>query len=71
MSDKTKSLLAAGPLEHLLAHHGSAYIDEVETLARKDSKFNYHLGGVWRNKMTEDVWRRVQKSDYQFGNCVL
>ena len=62
MSDKTISLLAAGPLEHLLAHHGPVYIDQVETLARKDPKFNYLLGGVWRNSMTDDVWERVQKA---------
>ena len=62
MSDKTISLLAAGPLEHFLAHHGPAYIDQVETLARKDPKFNYLLGGVWRNSMTDDVWERVQKA---------
>jgi len=52
--------LAAGPLENLLADHGSEFIDRVATLARKDPKFNHLLGGVWRRGMANDVWERVQ-----------
>jgi hypothetical protein len=54
------ALLAAGPLEDLLAHHGELWIDRVEAQAQADPKFNYLLGGVWQNQMTEDVWQRVQ-----------
>ena len=60
MSDAAMASLAAGPLEDLLAHHGPAYIGRVEELARSEPRFNLLLGGVWRNAMTEDVWRRVQ-----------
>ena len=33
---------------------------DIEELARKDPKFNYLLGGVWRNAMTDEVWQRLQ-----------
>ena len=60
ISEKVAALLAAGPLEDLLAYHGPKFIDQVEELARKDDKFNWLLGGVWRNDMTDEVWQRVQ-----------
>jgi hypothetical protein len=60
LSDKATAALAAGPLEDLLAKHGPEFIDRVEELARKDPQFNYLLGGVWRNTMTDEVWQRVQ-----------
>jgi hypothetical protein len=60
LSDKALGSLAAGALEDLLANHGPEYIERVEELARKDPKFNYLLGGVWRNSMTDAVWERIQ-----------
>lgn len=60
LSDKTVAILAAGPLEDLLADDGPEYIERVEELARRDPKFNYLLGGVWRSTMTDEIWRRVQ-----------
>ena len=54
--DKAIGSLAAGPLEDLLAKRGPDFIDRVEDRARKDPKFNYVLGGVWRNSMTDEVW---------------
>jgi hypothetical protein len=61
LSDKAVAILAAGPLEDLLANQGAEYIERVEELARRDPKFNYLLGGVWRSSMTDEVWERVQK----------
>lgn len=60
LSDKVIALLAAGPVEDLLAKQGPEFIERVEELARRDPRFNYLLGGVWRNTMTADVWERVQ-----------
>ena len=60
ISDRVVSVLAAGPLEDLLAKHGPVFIDRVEQLARQDATFNCLLGGVWRNTMSEEVWERVQ-----------
>jgi hypothetical protein len=57
---KAVAVLAAGPLEELLSDHGPAYIEAVESLARKDPRFNHLLGGVWRLSMPDDVWARVQ-----------
>ena len=62
LSDRAVGALAAGALEDLLAKHGPEFIDRVEVLARQDPKFNYLLGGVWRNTMTDEVWQRVQKA---------
>jgi hypothetical protein len=62
MSRRVFSILAAGPLEDLLADFGNEYIDRVELLARQDPKFNDLLGGVWKNAMTDDVWWRVEKA---------
>lgn len=61
MSDKAFAMLAAGPLEDLLAYFGELYIDRVEELARKNPRFNYLLGGVWKNSATDDIWSRVEK----------
>ena len=62
LSDKVISSLAAGPLEDLLAKQGPEFIERVEELARKDPQFNYLLGGVWRNTMTDEIWQRVQSA---------
>lgn len=29
-------------------------------LAKEDERFNYLLGGVWQNTMSDEVWKRVQ-----------
>ena len=52
--------LSAGPLEDLLARHGSAFIDRIEAEAARNPAFAKLLGGVWQNRMTDDVWARVQ-----------
>jgi len=62
LPERVIAILAAGPLEDLLAGFGPDYIDEVETLARRDPKFRCLLAGVWRNTITEDVWERVKKA---------
>jgi hypothetical protein len=61
ISDEIKGSLAAGPIEDLLAGHGALIIERVETKARRDPKFNYSLGGVWRSSIQPDVWSRVIK----------
>lgn len=52
--------LAAGPVEDLLANHPYKTVERVEIEARKDQQFASLLGGVWQNKMPDDVWQRVQ-----------
>ena len=54
-------ILAAGPLEELLVHHGPAIIGRVEAQAQDDERFNLLLGGVWPNEIAPEVWARVEK----------
>jgi len=62
MSSQAAAVFAAGPIEDLLAFDGPRFIERVEELARKDPKFNWLLGGVWRSSMTEEVWQRLQSA---------
>ncbi|HTV14933.1 MAG TPA: hypothetical protein VME68_09470 [Acidobacteriaceae bacterium] len=55
-----QQVLSAGPIENLLAKHGDAFIDRVESEARRDPSFAKVLGGVWRNSMSDSVWHRLQ-----------
>lgn len=52
--------LAAGPLEDLIAKHGSILIDDIEREARACPKFNKTLGGVWKSNTDEAVWKRIE-----------
>jgi uncharacterized protein DUF6869 len=62
LTDDQLALLAAGPMEDLLAQHGAQFIERVEAEAERNPRFNHLLGGVWRSSMTEDVWGRVQRA---------
>ena len=59
-STKTVQNLSAGPIEDLLAEHGDETIEIVEAEARRDPSFAKLLGGVWKNRMSDEVWARVQ-----------
>ena len=58
-SMQAKAVMAAGPLEDCLAYRGEEVIARVEVLAAEKPKFNHLLGGVWRNRMSDAVWKRV------------
>jgi len=53
-------VLSAGPIEDLLAIHGESFIERVEVEARKDPAFAKVLGGVWKNRMNDTIWARLQ-----------
>lgn len=59
-SNETKEVLAAGPLEQVLAVNGSKIIERVERLANANPAFANLLGGVWQNDMSDDIWQRVK-----------
>jgi hypothetical protein len=59
-SDDALGHIAAGPLEHILGHHGEEYIVAVEDEAARSAKFARMLTGAWEYMMPADVWRRVQ-----------
>ena len=54
--------LAAGPLESLLVRSGAAIIDKIEARARHSERFRQLLKGVWRNRIDEGVWTRLQNA---------
>jgi hypothetical protein len=54
------SLLAAGPVEDLLALHGVSFIDRIEAEARRSPAFAHLLGGVWQRDMPMEIWQRVE-----------
>ncbi len=58
-SDDVQCVLSAGPLEELLSYHGPAFIEAVEHKANVDPAFARLLGGMYRHRMSDDVWRRV------------
>ena len=66
-SDDELSHIAAGPIEHLLGWHGEDYIGRVEEQAAADPKFARTLTGVWRYKMSDEVWSRVERLKAQVG----
>ena len=61
-NDLERACLAAGPLEDLLAKHGSAFIERVENAALNDSNFRELLVGVWRNGIANPIWERLQRA---------
>jgi hypothetical protein len=59
-SARTIQRLSAGPLEDLLAKHGDEMIETIEAEALRNPRFAKLLGGVWKNRMTNEVWARVR-----------
>ena len=58
-SDVVTENLAAGPLESLLSDHGESFIAIVEDEARRNPVVSDLLGGVWKGRMSAEVWARV------------
>jgi hypothetical protein len=46
-TDDDLARVGAGPLEDLLVRHGASLVDELDDMARRDSRFAQALGGVW------------------------
>jgi hypothetical protein len=59
-SIKTLQSLSAGEIENLLARNGNEMIALVEAEAQRDPSFAMLLGGVWKNRMADEVWSRLQ-----------
>ncbi len=54
------ALIAAGPLEDLLAQHGPATITAIETQAKASPRMRFALSGVWPERINPMVWARVE-----------
>lgn len=62
LSSKQIALLAAGPVESLLSYHCPQFIDRIEAEAQRSPAFAHVLGGVWRQDMPDEIWRRVESA---------
>lgn len=60
LTEEQISLLAAGPVEDLLALHGVQFIDRIEAEARRSLAFALLLGGVWQRDIPLEIWQRVE-----------
>ncbi len=58
-NDQHYKEIATSLAEHLLAYYGSM-IPVFEDWASKDPKFKRMLTGVWRHKMSDQVWLRLR-----------
>jgi hypothetical protein len=59
-SPAIQQVLSAGPLEDLLATYGQVFIERIEREAVADPAFAQLLGGVWKSRLSDHVWARVQ-----------
>jgi len=59
-SPAIQQVLSAGPLEDLLATYGQIFIERIEREAIADPFFAKLLGGVWKSRISDHVWARVQ-----------
>lgn len=56
------AFVGSGPLEDLLAQHGSDFVDRVIGKIESDKKFAEVATSVWQNVIAADVWMRLQKA---------
>ncbi|WP_448674109.1 DUF6869 domain-containing protein [Pseudoxanthomonas mexicana] len=60
-ADRHFQVLAAGPLEDLLVHHGPRFVDEIDTLARRSPSFRMLLNGAWTSRVDQAVVEQLAK----------
>ena len=60
LTEDQVALLAAGPVEDLLARYGTQFIERIEAEAKRSPAFAHLLGGVWRQDMPPGIWQRVE-----------
>jgi hypothetical protein len=56
------AFVGSGPLEDLLAQHGSEFVDRVISKIESDKKFAEVASSVWQNVIAADVWMRLQNA---------
>ncbi|MDR5654576.1 DUF6869 domain-containing protein [Ruixingdingia sedimenti] len=55
------ALIAAGPLEDVIARNGPAVIDRIEAAAAASPRFRHALTGVWpQGSAGTPLWRRIE-----------
>ena len=53
---------SASLVEDILVHKGYSVIEKIENKAKQDRSFANVLGGVWKSKISEEIWERVQNA---------
>lgn len=66
-NDQHLEKIATELAEHILAHYGTM-IDYFENWAKQDQKFKRMLTGVWRHRMSDDVWMRLRAIQSEVGD---
>ena len=54
-------VLAAGPFEDLLEHHGAALVERVESLASRNERFRWLLRMLYQS-VPEHLWVRIKRA---------
>ena len=54
------AVLAAGPTEDLIGHHGAAMIDRIAADAAASARVRYLLSGVWQAETPALLWARIE-----------
>ena len=52
--DADLEFIGAGPIEHLVEYHGTAFIDRIESTAASNERFREALATIWLNKWKQD-----------------
>ncbi len=60
--------LAEGPLEDLLAEHGSRFIDRIENMSRENIVFARLVKHVWVEAIPAQLQNRVRVIQSKYGN---
>ena len=58
-NDQHLEKIAAELAEHILSHYGSM-IDYFEKWSEEDQVFKRMLTGIWRHRMSDEVWMRLR-----------
>ncbi|NSY38533.1 DUF6869 domain-containing protein [Leisingera sp. ANG59] len=66
-NDDDLGRIAVGLAEHILAHYGSM-MPYFEARASVDPDFKRMLTGVWRHRMSDDVWMRLRALQAEVPN---
>ena len=61
-SEWALGMLAAGPIDDLIAMRGALFIERIEAEARENALFRQTLTGVWQNRTPSDLWARVERA---------
>lgn len=69
-TDETLSSLAEGPMEDILAEHGSQFIDRIESTAKENIVFARLIKHVWVEGISSQVQNKIRTIQSKYGNSV-